>query len=124
MSARLVRRESRQHIVFGALSLVVGALILAPVALASAGKIVRPLYSLYLLMTTPAAWRGLFVITELLSLVESVLNALRLTIVACIRSPGVMVCLTYNLAVLVLTALWLRVLIGRLLRPVSVLRQA
>ena len=123
VSARLIRHESRQHIVFGALSLVAGALMLVPLALASAGKIVPPLYSLYLLMTTPAAWRGLLVVTELLSLVESVLNALRLTIVACIRSPGVIVCLTYNLAVLALTALWLRVLTSRLLRPTPISRQ-
>ncbi len=124
VSARLVRRESRQPIVFGVLSLVVGTFILGFIALASVREITPPLYSLYLLVTTPAARHGLTVVTELLSLAESVLSALRLAIIACVRSPGVMVYLIYNLTVVVLTALWLRVLIGRLLRPVSVLRQA
>lgn len=123
VSARLTERESRRQIVFGVLSLVVGAFILGSVVLASVGGSVPSLYSLYLLATTPAAWRGLAMVTELVSLAESVLSALWLAIVVYVRSPGVMICATYSLVVLLLTALWLHVLTGRLLRPVPVSRQ-
>jgi len=120
VSARLAERESRQQILFGVFSLMVGAVILGLVALASLGEIVP---SLYLVVTTPAAWRGLAVVMELLSLAESVLNALWLAAVAYVRSPGTMICATYSFVVLVLTALWLHVLTSRLLRPVPVSRQ-
>jgi predicted anti-sigma-YlaC factor YlaD len=124
VSARLTRRESRWPIVFGVLSLVVGSFVLGLVTLASVGEFAPSLYSLYLLVTTPAVQQGLTVVIDLLSLAESVLNALRLAIVACIRSPGAMVYLTYNLAVLALTALWLRVLTGRFPRLLPVSRRA
>jgi anti-sigma factor RsiW len=120
VSARLAERESRQQIFFGVLSLVVGAVILGLVALASVGE-VAPF--VYLMMTTPAAWHGLTVITGLLSMVESVLRALWLAAVAYARSPGTMICATYSFVVLVLTALWLHVLTSRLLRPVPMSHQ-
>jgi anti-sigma factor RsiW len=121
VSARLAGYESRRQIVFGVFSLMVGAFVLMSIALATVGGSVP---SLYLLATTPAAWHGLTVIAEMVSLVESVLNALWLAIVAYIRSPGAMICVIYSFVVLMLTMLWLHVLTGRLLRPVPVSRRA
>ncbi|MCR4405742.1 MAG: zf-HC2 domain-containing protein [Anaerolineae bacterium] len=116
VSARLAERESRRQIIFGVLALVIGAVVLGLISLASLGEVAP---ALYLLVTTPAAGHGLTVVTELLSTLESVLNALWLLAVACVRSPAAMICTTYSLIILALNVLWLRVLTSRLLRPVS-----
>lgn len=114
VSARLTERESRRQIIFGVLALVIGAVVLGLISLASLGEVAP---ALYLLVTTPAAGHGLSVVTELLSTLESVLNALWLLAVACLHSPAALICVTYSLVILALNVLWLRVLASRLLKP-------
>ncbi|MDY7039877.1 MAG: hypothetical protein SVX38_03335, partial [Chloroflexota bacterium] len=86
VNAHLAERESRQQIIFGVMSLAVGACSLGFVSLAAVGAAVPSLYSLYLLITTPAAWHSLTVVTDLLSVAESVFSALRLAILSGFRS--------------------------------------
>ncbi|MBC7251810.1 MAG: zf-HC2 domain-containing protein [Anaerolineae bacterium] len=117
---RLSQQESRRQIAFGVVSLVLGALIMGSIALASVGQFMP---FLYFTLTSPAAEHYLTVIRQLLSLGESVLNALRLLLFACVRSPAVMICVTYSLIILALNVFWLQTLTRRLWRPVRVPHQ-